>query len=204
MLRLLFMPIAMASFALCVATSVLWARSYAAAKSMEFRRAGMLWEASCDHGSLRLDNAPQIAMEKARDRQEWSDLMHECMRLAEEASPLRTRLKHASVDEKPALELQFSRLKVLSHANSEARAAMSIKSRRLTPLASHSAQHGAAVTVAASALPPAIWLMLVARGLARRRMRHINHLCPACGYDLRATPGRCPECGIVPTANGIT
>ena len=45
-------------------------------------------------------------------------------------------------------------------------------------------------------------IFIVADATIRRReilrtRRHFN-LCLACGYDLYATPGRCPECGIVP------
>ena len=59
--------------------------------------------------------------------------------------------------------------------------------------------HFGVLTISTAVLP-ASWLGFRLAGRLKRRSAGQYGLCPACGYDLRATPGRCPECGAA-TAN---
>jgi hypothetical protein len=49
---------------------------------------------------------------------------------------------------------------------------------------------------------PIVWIAQDVHN--RRRLRRIRRgLCVACGYNLRASPDRCPECGTIPPKKEI-
>jgi hypothetical protein len=57
--------------------------------------------------------------------------------------------------------------------------------------------HYASLLIAFAALPLARCLATIVS-----RPRYDNPRCRSCGYDVRATPDRCPECGTVTAKNG--
>ena len=52
------------------------------------------------------------------------------------------------------------------------------------------------------AIPAMVCIVRTIRKLRDRRLAN-SGICVKCGYDLRATPDRCPECGTIPPGRGI-
>jgi hypothetical protein len=179
------------SLAICAGTLALWARGRRGADVWEFGLAGRGWEPRATNGRLTVTNTPQVvrdwrAYQAAYDRfaQQRRDLSQRHGEMvaqladAEFGSP---RWETLRVEQKQYIDDNF---KLIAPArNIRARQEWAVRCRSV---------------VFASLVLPAMWL--AARGrhvLAARRLSRAG-LCKRCGYDLRATPERCPECGAVP------
>lgn len=186
MKRKLFTLASAVSLLICAATGVLWVRSHGSPVATAVRYQGQRWELRSWNGQLVFDNAPQLrfeseqliqAVEEMRDRERG---LMESYVSGDLRSVVPAAAEHG-VEAHRALQVARERLDALTRSE-------------LSPGVAHSVNH-AVVLLAASALPACwCWSFL---GSARRRKRQRRGLCLRCGYDLRATPARCPECGTV-------
>jgi hypothetical protein len=179
MRRKLFTLAAGASAVLCVGVCVLWVRSYRVEDTVEWRRVD---------GRRRLKSAPGHLV-LAMDLADWSHQPREFYGVTyERQSPT-----PAEVETVAMYALNIGPSDSFVHRQWAGFAWWRWAGRGGSSIARLVVPHWSVVL--ASALVPLWWS--ISRWYVSRRRRRRAGLCPRCGYDLRATPDRCPECGAV-------
>jgi hypothetical protein len=170
------------SLILCIATVVLWVRSYWVQDRIDYQKTDTArftftgYAFSSNHGSLYV----------IMDRQVFREAEYLNFYVLERKSSegFSYHRYPSRPDQLPRdsfwNKLGFSM--VLEYDTADVNSQFSLFPRAFVP-------HWFVVLL--TALSPAI---VVFRAIRKRRVRAAG-LCPKCGYDLRATPQRCPECG---------
>jgi hypothetical protein len=181
-----------ASLLLCLATAAMWVRSYLCYDHVEFycdspsptAYGRQLWDIESMHGGVELRKTSVLAKDAgmSEELRSYTDTHR------------RLEYKHFGLDEAKYFKTYLARPDEPHlfgcQAGSEVRDG---KRRFLSRLY----------------LDVPWWLLFVLTSLPwmfwisarqRRRRRLGRHLCDECGYDLRATPDRCPECGTARAA----
>jgi hypothetical protein len=176
--RRLFNFLTALSLLLCVSAVVLWVRSYSYFEQVRYGRAPF---------AIRLESQSGIC--KADWTTQWPGLSYGLATQDKAVRPVdRERGSGYFLAECSA--------RVGSFGYGRTTQAVGFPRQAATPTTFTivTAPHWGLVLTAA--VLPALWVV------HRHRSRNRPHagLCRACGYDLRATPGRCPECGTVTAA----
>ena len=181
MLRRLSALASVLALLLFMATLVLWLQSYGSEAAIPVRYHGERWELASRQGRIGFDNAPQCRFELDQQLRASYDVTDRERNLlgsfvsGDLATAVPAAAEHAT-EARKALQIARERLDALMNSGS-------------SPAVAHSVSD--AVVLVLSFPLPACWCYLLLRAASQQR----SGLCLKCGYDLRASPDRCPECG---------
>jgi hypothetical protein len=187
--RHLFTLCSALSLLLCVAVCVLWVRSHGLTDKVVWRRID-------GERSIRSAEGRILLALYLRDRRgepaEWYGLEY-----------TRSRANPVGFELYTTLFMGGERGDTIARYERDSFAWSHRRNARRGTLIAHGAAPFWSIALA-TAVPPLAWTARRWRSRFRARRRKCRGLCPACAYDLRATPqeggdllDRCPECGLL-------
>jgi len=196
MLRRLFTFLSAVSLLFLIAAALLWITSYKATVMVRFHdSAGVQWQCVSEQGVIWMDNGLQVDAERSTLAR-ILEKAHEEMIFAQIPKHPPTQSEYAALEAEYEAQLKAGIKPPPSPAEVHLAEYEELKKQQTLP---HQLFHVHCKWVISSlAVLPIAYLSLTATQRRRLRMLANAKCCLACGYDLRATPTRCPECGAIP------
>jgi hypothetical protein len=196
MTRLLTAASSLLLIMLAMGAFILGSISYITGKSIELALADKVYQVAIGQGSLTLSNAPQLRLEDDL----ISQRQHAFARAYQRQFDSNDQLEKSTVWGTPYYRGPAERGKLI-HEQRDADGYVSALRRMRWPPTSRSVAFSFSCRGgAALALGAVSWLAWMLPPILFRRFRAAHPsrtgLCANCGYDLRASKDRCPECGM--------